>query len=102
MKFTMKTSVFLLLLIAAFTCGLAQEDDEAVEELLVETLVSLDTRVNRHEWNTMTATRGKSVSLLPIQGETRNLLPTFLDGRHAADPLHGENTTTPWFYSTKK
>lgn len=38
-EFTMKTSIFLLLL-AAFTCGLAQGEQNAVEELQVETLVS--------------------------------------------------------------
>lgn len=35
----MKTSIFLLLL-AAFTCVLAQGEQNAVEELQVETLVS--------------------------------------------------------------
>lgn len=40
-KFTMRTGVFLLLL-AVFTCGLAQVDhDDAPEELQVETLVSI-------------------------------------------------------------
>lgn len=38
-KFIMKTSVFLLLL-AAFTCGLAQGEEQAAEEVQVETLVS--------------------------------------------------------------
>lgn len=38
-KFTMKTSVFLLLL-AAFTCGLAQGEEQAAEEVQVEILVS--------------------------------------------------------------
>jgi len=38
-KFTMKIYVFLLLL-AAFTCGLAQGEDSEPEELQVETLVS--------------------------------------------------------------
>ncbi|KAF0035000.1 hypothetical protein F2P81_012758 [Scophthalmus maximus] len=42
-KFTMKTSVFLLLLAASFTRGLAQGDDGAVEELQVETLVKPQT-----------------------------------------------------------
>lgn len=37
----MRTGVFLLLL-AVFTCGLAQvDDDDAPEELQVETLVSI-------------------------------------------------------------
>lgn len=35
----MKTSVFLLLL-AAFTCGLARGEEQAAEEVQVETLVS--------------------------------------------------------------
>lgn len=38
-KFTMKTGVFLLLL-AAFTCGLAHGEENEAEELQVETLVS--------------------------------------------------------------
>jgi len=38
-KFTMEARVFLLLL-AAFTCGLAQVDENTAEELQVETLVS--------------------------------------------------------------
>ncbi len=42
-KFTMKTSVFLLAL-AAFACGLVQGEENAAEELQVETLVS-ETRV---------------------------------------------------------
>ncbi|XP_073324331.1 peptidyl-prolyl cis-trans isomerase FKBP11 [Pagrus major] len=42
-KFTMKTSVFLLLLSAAFTCGLAQGEDPSAEELQVETLVKPET-----------------------------------------------------------
>ncbi|XP_063329137.1 peptidyl-prolyl cis-trans isomerase FKBP11 [Pelmatolapia mariae] len=42
-KFTMRTGVFLLLL-AVFTCGLAQVDDDDVpEELQVETLVKPET-----------------------------------------------------------
>lgn len=41
--FTMKSSV-LLLLLATLTCALAQEEQNAVEELQVETLVS-ETRV---------------------------------------------------------
>lgn len=41
--FTMKTGVFLLLL-AAFTCGLTLGEQDAVEELQVETLVS-ETRI---------------------------------------------------------
>ncbi|KAM3621075.1 uncharacterized protein V6R79_005573 [Siganus canaliculatus] len=40
--FTMKTSVFLLLL-AAVTCGLAQEEQNALEELQVETLTKPET-----------------------------------------------------------
>ena len=38
-KFTMKTYT-LLLLFAAFACGLAQGEDNAADELQVETLVS--------------------------------------------------------------
>ncbi|KAM9361825.1 peptidyl-prolyl cis-trans isomerase FKBP11 [Symphorus nematophorus] len=41
-KFTMKTSVFLLLL-AALTCGVARAEENAVEELQVETLVKPET-----------------------------------------------------------
>ncbi|KAM9758991.1 peptidyl-prolyl cis-trans isomerase FKBP11 isoform 2-T2 [Menidia menidia] len=41
-KFTMKTGVFLLL-IAAFSRGLAQTEENAVEELQVETLVKPET-----------------------------------------------------------
>nr|XP_020463459.1 peptidyl-prolyl cis-trans isomerase FKBP11 [Monopterus albus] len=41
-KFTMKSSVFLILL-AVFTCGLLQADDSASHELLVETLVRPET-----------------------------------------------------------
>uniref|UniRef100_A0A8C2XQK5 peptidylprolyl isomerase n=1 Tax=Cyclopterus lumpus TaxID=8103 RepID=A0A8C2XQK5_CYCLU len=40
--FTMKSCVFLLLL-AAFTCGLAQGEDSEAEELQVETLVKPET-----------------------------------------------------------
>ena len=42
-KFTMKTSA-ILLLFAALTCGVARGEENAVEELQVETLVS-DTHV---------------------------------------------------------
>lgn len=42
-KFTMKTSLILLLLAAAVTCGLAQGEEPAVEELQVETLVTPET-----------------------------------------------------------
>lgn len=39
-KFKMKTSIFLLFF-GAFTCGLAQVEENAAEELQVETLVSV-------------------------------------------------------------
>ena len=93
----MKSSVLLLLLLlTAFTCG----DDNTAEELQVETLVR-DTHRHTHcSCNTTTHTAEsmyRSLKLSPIlwsKGETRNLLCTFHNGRHAADPLHGKTRIT--------
>lgn len=83
----MKAVVFLLLLAAFCSCGLAQVEDSALEELQVETLVSNITVIPPQQQHDRCGTKYFYSGLL---GEARNLLCALQNGRYASNPLHSK------------
>jgi len=109
----MKSGVIILVLLATVTCVLTQEEQNAVEELLVETLVSSLGRICNHVTtllpphleevvhsrnsgpfieNPATSTFFLFCYFLFLDS-ARNLHGSFSHGRHSANPLYGKKET---------